>query len=192
MGQKYASYNSIGAIIAYYDSIDSPPPSVATTIPITDDEWQNCLHNNGYTIVNGALTAPAPPTPLTDAQLLSNAQSAQIQILQASYQKAINSPISFTNAAGVTSTYPSGNTIALNGQTAAQNLSNAITAGSSAWITNLWLDSNNIAQKFTFADLEGLSQAMQNATSLDWSELITKIAAVQAATSIQDVQSVTF
>jgi hypothetical protein len=79
MGQKFAAYSTQGAIIGFYDSIDSPvPASVTSAIPITDVQWQACLATPGYTIVNGALVPPAPPT------------AAQVQAIQfAGFEQAV-------------------------------------------------------------------------------------------------------
>ena len=189
MGQKQASYNASGAIIAFYDSADSPAPQGASVLDITDAQWQTCLSNPGWTVVNGALVAPPAPTA---AQLLAQAQAAQIATLQASYKIAINAPVSFRNAAGVTSTYPAGNSIALNGATAMQNLSNAIIAGPAAWTLGRWLDTSNVAQTFVYADLQGLAAAMEAQETLDWQDLVAKVAEVQAATTVAAVQAIAF
>jgi hypothetical protein len=62
MGQKLAAHDATGAIIAFYDDIDSPPPDGVAVVEITDDEWQACLTTPGHTIKDGALVAPTPPT----------------------------------------------------------------------------------------------------------------------------------
>ena len=128
---------------------------------------------------------PIPPT-------LAQAKTAQIGILQSAYKTAINAPVTFTNAAGVTSTYPSGDTILITGQKAKSLLSEVISAGSSAWTLGKWLDINNVAQTFTFADLEGLAGAMEAAITLDYTDLVTKIAEVKAATTVAGVTAITF
>lgn len=107
MGQKYASYSTDpGPITGFYDSVDSPVPVGVTTIEITDEEWQTCLSNPGYTIKSGALVAPTPPT---SAQLLAQAQTTQIAVISAACQAAIYS--GFTSSAlGSIYNYPAGNT----------------------------------------------------------------------------------
>ncbi|KWD09751.1 phage tail protein [Burkholderia ubonensis] len=40
MGQKYAAYDAQGNITAFYDSADSPAPSGANVVGISDDEWR--------------------------------------------------------------------------------------------------------------------------------------------------------
>ena len=166
--------NGIGLHVYPVEPISYPP----NELPCTEVQaqtpmlWQN---------VNGVLT-----------ESLTFAKSTQISLLQSAYQTAINAPVTFTNAAGVTSTYPSGNTLLINGMKARDMLSEVISAGSSAWTLGKWLDTNNVAQTFTFADLQGLAAAMEAAITLDWSDLVTKIAEVNAATTVADVQAITF
>jgi hypothetical protein len=78
MGQKFAAYNAQGAITAYYDSIDSPPPSGILTLSVTEPEWLTCISNPGWTVENGALVAPVPPTAaqIATQMLIQSAQSA--------------------------------------------------------------------------------------------------------------------
>ena len=187
MGQKYASYNAQGIVIGFYDSVDSPPPSTATVIPISDTEWQSALSSpyQPVTVVNGVLTIPTGPT-------LAQAQATQIGVLKADYQSAINAPVTFKNAAGVTSTYPSGNTVLINGMRAKDLLAEVIAAGEAAWTLGKWLDTNNVAQIFTFADLQGLAAAMEAAVTTSYETLVSKIAQVNAATTVADVQAVTW
>ena len=189
MGQKQASYNASGEIVAFYDTVDSPPPVGVSVIDITDAQWHTCLSQPGWTVVSGVLVAPPAPTA---AQLLAQAQAAQIATLQSAYKAAVNTPVSFRNAAGVTSTYHAGDAVALNGATAMQNLSNAITAGSAAWTLGKWLDTSNVAQTFVYADLQGLAAAMEAQETLDWQDLVAKVAEVNAATTVAAVQAIAF
>ncbi|WP_185805567.1 phage tail assembly chaperone [Achromobacter denitrificans] len=62
MRQKFAGYDSQGTIVAFYDSVDSPLPSGVDAIEITLEEWQACLADPGWTVANGALVAPLPPS----------------------------------------------------------------------------------------------------------------------------------
>ena len=100
--------------------------------------------------------------------------------------------MSFKNSAGVTSTYPSGDTILTNGMKAKDLLSNILSAGSTSWTLGKWLDTNNVAQNFTFSDLQGLAGAMESAITLDWTDLIQKIDQVNNATSVSAVKAITF
>ena len=134
-----------------------------------------------YCVVNGVITESLPA-----------AKAEQIALLQSSYKSAINAPVTFTNAAGVTSTYPSGDTILINGMRAKDLLAEVIAAGEAAWTLGKWIDTNNVAQTFTFADLQGLAAAMEAAVTTDWTDLVAKIAQVNAATTVAEVQSITF
>ena len=83
MGKKYASYNSSGAVIAYYDSLDSPPPATATVIEITDTEWQAALASPyPVTVANGALVIPTGPT-------LAQAQATQSSLIKQGFADAV-------------------------------------------------------------------------------------------------------
>ena len=187
MGQKYASYNASGTVIGYYDSVDSPPPATTTVIPITDSQWRGAISSpyQPITVTNGELVIPSGPT-------LAQAQSEQIALLKTGYQTAINAPVTFKNSAGVTSTYPSGNTILITGDKAKTLLAETIAAGASAWTLGKWLDTNDVVQTFTFADLQGLASAMEAAVTVDYETLVSKIAEVNAATTISEVQAVTW
>ena len=189
MGQKQASYNASGAIIAFYDSADSPAPQGASVLDITDAQWQTCLSNPGWTVVNGALVAPPAPTA---AQLLAQAQAAQIATLQASYKIAINAPVSFRNAAGVTSTYAFGSALSPGGTNAQSLLTQILSAGSAAWAAGVWADTTGKMQTMTFADLQGLAAAVEAMETPDEQKLMTLIAQVQAATTIAAVQAIVF
>ena len=83
MGQKYASYNASGAVIAYYDSVDSPPPSTATTIAITNSQWLAAIASPyPVTVANGALVIPTGPT-------LAFAQAAQSALIKQGFANAV-------------------------------------------------------------------------------------------------------
>lgn len=77
MSQKFAAYDAQGRINAFYDDEDSPPPAGVATLEITDEEWQTCLGLPSYTVVNGALVAPTPPSAaeLAAQELIQSAQS---------------------------------------------------------------------------------------------------------------------
>ena len=131
---------------------------------------------------------PATDTILPYIEPLATAQSIQIALLQSEYHATVNAPVSFENSAGVTSTYPAGDTVLLNGQTAKQVLSDAITAGSTAWALGRWIDTAGVAQVFSYADLLALAGAMEAVTVSAFQALETKAAQVQAATTVAAVQ----
>lgn len=120
MGQKQAAFDALGAIIAFYDTIDSPAPAGTSVIDITDAEWQQCLATPGYTVQNNALVAPVAPTaaeqlasaqPLLCASIDAAADSAYIAIggpspgRLAEYQQANTDATAF-KAAGYAGTAP--------------------------------------------------------------------------------------
>lgn len=74
----YAAYNSDGAICGYYHSTHSPLPAGVVAIAITEAEWQESLATPGYTVVNGVLT---PPTPPTSEEVLATAIAKQTKSL---------------------------------------------------------------------------------------------------------------
>ena len=83
MGQKYASYNTSGAVIAYYDSLDSPPPATATVLAITDAQWQSALASQyPVTVENDALVIPTGPT-------LAQAQATQSALIKQGFNNAV-------------------------------------------------------------------------------------------------------
>lgn len=120
------------------------------------------------------------------ALTLAQAQASQIAVLNAAYQAAIVAPVSFRTAAGTTANFPQSNQ-------AKQYLAQCMGAGAAAWTLNLWLDVNNTpVSPFTFADLQGLAAAFEAAEIPEYQDLLTKVAAVQAATTVAAAQAVTF
>jgi hypothetical protein len=187
MSQKYAAYDSTNAIVAFYDSVDSPVPASATAIAITDAEWQACLIAQGagtpYTVVNEVLTVPAAKTA---AELLAAAQSTQTALLNAAYESAITAPVSYTTEAGTTAVFNQN-------AVAKANLQNALLASqkSGVWTINLWLSASGVSvTPFTYADLQGLAAAMEAIDAPDYQLLLELIAQVNAATTVASVQAV--
>lgn len=104
MGQKYAAYDAQGAITAFYDSVDSPPPGAAQTVEISDDEWAACINEHGrWYVANGALAQLPPPS---DEEVLAQARAAQIDALSRACANAVASGFS-CSALGATCDYPS-------------------------------------------------------------------------------------
>lgn len=69
MNTKLAAYDAQGAIVAFYDTIDSPAPEGVTVAEITDEQWQFLLDGpaNGKRMALDAslvpvLLEPIPPT----------------------------------------------------------------------------------------------------------------------------------
>lgn len=78
MGQKSAAYDSQGARLVFYDSVDSPVPQGVNAVEITDEQWLTALSAPGYTLSDGGLIAPAAPSAaeIANQALLQSAQVA--------------------------------------------------------------------------------------------------------------------
>ena len=180
MGQKTASYNASGAVIGYYDSIDSPPPSTATVIDITDSEWQQALASPyPVTVVNGALVIQSGPT-------LVQAQTAQIAVLRTGYAAANAANISFTDAAGTTDTYQCDPASVLD----LQNCLFGFRAAAAVPSGFYWRSATNNNNPFTYTDLVNLAAAITTRGFANFSQLQTLIAKVKAAKKVSAVQAV--
>lgn len=53
MGQKYAGYDQDHYVTGFYDSADSPPPSMENVIALTDAQWQAAIGLGGRLQVSG-------------------------------------------------------------------------------------------------------------------------------------------
>lgn len=127
------------------------------------------------------ITGSWPPAPS-----LADAQAAKIAALNAAYQAAITAAVSFTTEGGATARF------AQDAQSKA-NLANCIAAGTKAWKLGLWLDAaGSPVAPFTFTDLQGLAAAMEAADAPQFTDLLGKIAEVNAATTAEQVASITF
>ncbi|MCL9851201.1 DUF4376 domain-containing protein [Ralstonia solanacearum P673] len=175
MGQKFAAYDAQGRIVAYYDSVDSPVPvGVTNTLQITDAQWQACIGTSGYKVVSGALVAPTAPTA---EQLLAQEQAAQIAIIEAAYQAAIQQPVSYMAA-----TFQAD-------QGSQDTLAKCLVAG--AVPTGMfWLDANNNQVAMTFAQLQGLAGAMLTQGQTAFAKKTSLKAQIRAATTVASVQAV--
>lgn len=123
MGKKYAAFQKSGKIVGLgYDSDLSPAPNplpseVDGLLEITQEEWQACLTQRGWTVADGALVAPAPTA---DSVLLLQAQQAQSQILSSACAQQIISGFA-SSALGAVHSYPSDQRSQINVTLAAQN-----------------------------------------------------------------------
>jgi len=185
MGKKYAAYSKSGQITGFYDSVDSPAPGGVQAIAITDQEWQVCLLQPGWTVANGALVAPNAPTA---TQLLAQAQAAQIATLYAAYQQAIQFPASYTSKGGVTKTYQADPGSVANLQSMLLAFGATQTAPSGFY----WVAADNTQVPFTYADMQGLAQAFGAQGAAAFQHLQTQKAAVKAATTVSEVQAITW
>jgi hypothetical protein len=190
MGQKFAAFDEKGTITAFYDSVDSPvPEGQGNVIAITDEQWQSCISGAGFTVVNGALVAPAPPSA---AQLLQAAKDRQTAVLSTSCRDAILSGFQ-SSALGAPHTYPSQ-------MTDQQNLSASVLASllpglQAGWTTPFWCaDANG---NWTYADhtaaqIQQVGQDAKNAIISALRKKAQLAAAVGAAKTVAAVQAITW
>lgn len=134
-----------------------------------------------------ALPSPPPAQPATPEVLtLAQAQSAQVVTLQATYKAAIQQPVKFTTSAGATDQF-SADTDSVG------NLEAMLTAYAStqSFPLNLWLNTAGApVTPFTYADLQGLAETIANQATPDYQELLQKISAVMASTTVDAVQAI--
>ena len=164
--------------MAYYKSSDN---SVYYLDAVDADNWQQWLPGGVVAITNAEAMAITNPPPT-----LAEAQATRIALLNQAYQGAITAPVGYTTMAGAAASF---------GQSGKDkaNLQNAI-SGSLAggvWGLDLWLDVNgSLITPFTYADLQGLAAAMESADIPEFTHLLDKVAAVQAATTVADVEAI--
>jgi hypothetical protein len=189
MGQKFAAYDPASGIVVFYDSIVSPPPKGINAIEISDEQYQTCINEPGWTISNGELVEP--PAPTSD-QSLKAARDIQIATLATACRENIVS--GFTSSAlGDPAMYPTAQqTDRDNLQSAAQvALASSVVEG---WTTPLWCEAAGV-----WSFVEHSAQQMQQVNA-DWMALRTSaqqryadaIDRVNAATTVEDVQAITY
>lgn len=182
MGQKSAAYDSLGAIVGFYDSEHSPVPEGVTAIEITDDQWQTCLSQDGWRVGGGALMGP------TSGFLLDQARGAKVGALVLAYQQAVAEPVTFTATDGVPRAYQAD-------AASISNLQNAILGLDVVGVTPngfYWIAADNTKVPFTYADLQGLAGAMLTRGWAAFQRLQDRKTSVAAATSAADVAAISW
>ncbi len=85
MGQKQAAVDDSGAVIAFYDTVDSPAPKGASTVTVTDEQWADMLawqaNGNRLVIDKSGELAMLPPLPPTTAQITAQNARRRDQLL---------------------------------------------------------------------------------------------------------------
>lgn len=185
MGQKYAAYDSAGAIVAFYDSVDSPAPQGVTAIQITDAQWQAAISSTSgaYTVVNGTLT---PPPAKTAAQLLAVAQASQKAVIDAAYADAVTASVTFKTSAGVDGIFQadSDSQEILAKAVQGYQIAGSVPSGF------FWKAADNALVTFTLADLENLYVTMLSQGWAAFQKRTTLKAEISAATTVAAVESV--
>ena len=130
------------------------------------------------------------PTPLKIAQdaKINGSMSTQSVSLMSQFASAGASPVSFTTAAGVTKTFQCDDVSIKNiANTLAGNPSGVLPVGFPGWIS-----ADNTVVAFTYADLQGLANAIWVQGNAAFQRLQVAKAAVKAATTVSAVNAVTF
>jgi hypothetical protein len=140
-----------------------------------------------------ALNAPAtlqpytPPDP-TNEELTAQAQVKQVAALYAAYRQAVQQPVSYTSEGGVTKTYQAdpGSVASLQVMLLAFSATQAVPPGF------YWVAADNTKVPFTYADLQGLAQAVGTQGAAAFQRLQALKDQVRAATSAAAVEAVTW
>jgi hypothetical protein len=179
---KYATLDTNGLPTAFYsDDVNENIPTDA--IEITDDQWLECINNNGQRCFKNGVLVPYVAT-----VTLAQAQTAQISTLQAAYQQAIQAPVSYTSKGGVTKTYQADPGSVAN----LQNMLLAFSATQTVPSGFYWVAVDNTQVPFTYADMQGLAQTFGEQGASAFQHLQTQKAAVLAATTVSAVQAITW
>ncbi len=182
--QYYAQYDLQGNIIGFYvDDIHDNIPD--NTIKITEHQWQDCLQNPGkWVVANGSLQLAPEPDPVL---VIRQAKDARSAFLNNQYQEILSSPVTFINENSVSALYDS-SVLSVN------KIENVISQGE-PYAQNLWNDSGlNIISPFSFDDLNYLLEAINNKINSNpvYADLLDKLRLVENATTIQEINSISF
>ena len=162
-----------------HDELIATPPTGTSNLEVSESDFNLTVQTNGFTVVNGALV---PPAPLTDAQLLAQAQAKQKFIIETAYQTAITAPVAYMGAS-------------FQADDASQDILVKVLIGMQvAGATPagfVWMDANNVAVPMTLADLQGLYGAILTRGQAEFTKKIIAKQAVDAATTSAAVQAVT-
>ncbi len=115
-------------------------PSTASVLAVTSAEWSNQAGN--WWVVNGALTQTDPNAP-TAAQLLAQAQAAQVSTLKKACATAIGAGYPFTSSTGNSYTITTSITDQLNGNGAAL-IAQVVMARATAWAASTTYAANSV------------------------------------------------
>ncbi len=184
MGQKVAAYNSSGNIIGLFDSSVSTPPDGIETVELTTSQWQQIMENSaGWVVQDGAVVAASP---LPVAQQLAAAQAAQISSVNAAYRAAIEQPVSFKTAAGVTEEFDADES----SQTVLVKVTQGYVLAGTVPSDFYWVAADNTKVSFALTDLQGLYQAMLAQGWGAFQKLQTLKSEIAAATTVSAVQAI--
>ena len=180
------TWTSSGIITGTGISPDGTLPKEA--ISCTQAQYEN---SSQYTV--DASTTPPTIQQAPASVLLTQAQARQISLLQSSFSQAEQAPVSFTNAAGVAGTFlmtPHAWTKYLGEWTEYVILKSPLPNNSGTTAT--FYTETGSAIEFTLADIEAFYKSGKAQIKSAEATLSAKIAQVNAATTVADVQAVTW
>jgi hypothetical protein len=159
----------------------SPGIAEGDAIPVPPDMLMTILANPSAFIWTGTEIVRKPPT-------LQQAKSEQIAAIRQSYQQAIQKPVSYTSNDGSTNTYQSdpGSVANLQSMLLAFAETQVVPSGF------YWVAADNSRVPFTYADMQGLAQAIGTQAAEAFRRFQTQKSAVRSATTVSDVQAVTW
>lgn len=154
------------------------------TIEVTAEDFSAAMARgpaDTLTVIDGSVKVVPYSGPTLD-----EARAAQISIISAAFAASSVAPVTIMTAAGATAHFAQTDQ-------ARSHLATCIAAGADAWTANVWLDADNAPViPFTFSDLQALSSAIDAAHAPSYSGLLEKVAAIAAATTVAEVQAITF
>jgi len=184
MTTYYINYNTnTGEILTRYisgmhDELIETPSTGTSNLEVSEDDFNLTVQTSGYTVVKGALV---PPAPLTDAQLLAQAQTKQKSLIETAYQSAITAPIAY-----MSTTFQADN--------ASQDILVKVLVGMQvAGATPsgfAWLDANNVLVPMALADLQGLYGAILTRGQIEFAKRLVAKNAIDVATTIAAIEAV--
>lgn len=184
----YINYNTLtGAINTRYvtdinDALIASPPAGTSNKEVTDEDAELTMQDAGYTVINDVLIAPAPPSA---PELLSEAQSIQLSVIEVAYSTAIYQPIAYMG----TTFQADKASQSLMTQTIV-GLQSVIAVGGTVPANFSWWDINNIAVPMTLLQLQGLYATGVGLVNTAFAHKQTQKAAIRAASTVTAVQEV--
>jgi len=173
---KYATIDAQGNPTGFYDDeIHQTIPQGA--VPIPDADWQ--AHINGqrkvYDSTNKAWIDYVPSA----AELLKEAKAAKLSELKAAYDAAISADIAYMNTA-------------FQADPASQDMITKVLAASGGTLPAgfFWLDAGNNQVPMTYADLQGLANAILLRGQQEFAHYQSLKAQVKAAADVPTVQAI--
>ncbi len=189
MARYFVEFDPITTAVTsrYDDTLLAPPAGATNYIEVPDQATMLQTCQGGWTVVDGKLVPPAPPT---SAQQLARAQRIQIGIVTGSYNNAIIQPVSYTSVGNITKLY----------QCDAPSISNlqstilscqAINPTSPATPSGFyWVSEDNTQVPFTYQDLQNLAALIFNQSLTAFQHLQTLKTNINNATSVASVQAI--